>query len=299
MKETIAPAAGSTHDQLTASVQALILPKGLYAFSVKSADPERVAELGGLMLPALHVGLGPSLPADGIEFLSGRDDGAHWLYAPGDMLIAKVVDRPVTVFLTSVQAAVGQPLAVEVDRLDGRSEATAGEAHAQGASAAQGEEPIRLQITAHVSNRGDVVFVDTDWAGRLGRGMSIEAFSVVPLDRLAPADIEYKGLTGAGFESPWLGNGEPCGTRGMGIPLVGFAVRLKPSAAALGYRCVYRGAFRSGAISAVVSDGELCRSEAPGDPLEGIELHVLPPSVAAAGSPQTAASRPRRTGSSD
>ena len=45
MKETIAPAAGSIHDQLMASVQALILPKGLYAFSVKSADPERVAEI--------------------------------------------------------------------------------------------------------------------------------------------------------------------------------------------------------------------------------------------------------------
>jgi hypothetical protein len=150
-----------------------------------------------------------------------------------------------------------------------------------------------VQITAHISNRGDVVFVETDWAGRLGRGLSIEAFSVVPLERISAADIEYKGLTGAGFESPWLSNGEACGTRGMGIPLVGFAVRLRPHAAAMGYRCLYRGSFRSGAISAAANDGELCRSETAGDPLEGIELRIVPAPVAAT---DRSASEPARTG---
>jgi hypothetical protein len=104
--------------------------------------------------------------------------------------------------------------------------------------------------------------------------MSIEALSVTPLDQLAVADIEYKGLTGAGFESPWITNAELCGTRGMGIPLVGFAVRLKPQAAAMGYACAYRGYFRSGAISEPAQNGELCRSPTPGDPLEGIELRI-------------------------
>ena len=47
MKETTprpsgAPTAGVAQEQLTASVQALTLPKGLYTFSVRSADPERV-----------------------------------------------------------------------------------------------------------------------------------------------------------------------------------------------------------------------------------------------------------------
>src|SRR5258707_4707374 len=121
MKETTAPGVGAVQEQLTASVQPLTLPKGFYTFSVRSADPERVAELGGLMLPALHVGIGPSVPADGIEFLSGRDDGGHWLYAAGDMLVAKVVDRPVILLLTSVRATGTQPLDVEIDRLDARS----------------------------------------------------------------------------------------------------------------------------------------------------------------------------------
>jgi hypothetical protein len=104
MKDRITPHDVAAHEQLTASVQALTLPKGLYTFSVRSADPERAAELGGLMLPALHVGPGPNVPAAGIEFLSD-DDGGHWLYAAGDMLVAKIVDRPVTLLLTSVRAA--------------------------------------------------------------------------------------------------------------------------------------------------------------------------------------------------
>jgi hypothetical protein len=304
MKESSAPWAGAAGEQLTASVQALTLPKGLYTFSVRSADPERVAELGGLMLPALHVGLGPGVPANGIEFLSGGDDGAHWLYAAGDMLVAKVVDRPVILLLTSVRAAGEQPLDVEVDRLDARSEPrAAGEAVAQDEPEAQSEPAdrteaaVRLQISAHISNRGDVVFIDTDWSGRLGEGMSIESFSVIPLDRLAASDIEYKGLTGAGFESPWLSDGEPCGTRGMAIPLVGFAVRPKPDAAALGYDCIYRGCFRSGAISGPARNGELCRSETADDPLEGIELRILPARSAAADAAEGEPAGPRRAGS--
>lgn len=145
------------------------------------------------MLPALHVGLGPSVPVGGIEFLSGRDDGARWLYAPGDMLIAKVIDRPVTVFLTSVRAAGAQALAVEVDRLDPRSEPAADGAGARNEPPRSSEEPLRVQLTAHISNRGDVVFIDTDWAGRLGRGLSIEAFSVVPLERLGAGISSTRG----------------------------------------------------------------------------------------------------------
>ena len=276
MNDPVASIAGLAQEELTASVQALVLPKGLYVFSVKSADPERVAELGGLMLPAMHVGLGPNVPGRTIEFLSGRDKGSPWLYAPGDTLVAKIVDAQVTLFLTSVRRAGAEPLDVEIERLDARHEPRAEGAAVppRAAPAARREQPVRVQISGHISNRGDVVFIDTEWVGRLGHGMSIEAFSVTPLEQLAATDLEYKGLTGAGFESPWISNGELCGTRGMGIPLVGFAVRLRREAAVSGYECVYRGYFRSGAIGELAKNGELCRSPTPGDPLEGIELRI-------------------------
>ena len=48
----------------------------------------------------------------------------------------------------------------------------------------------------------------------------------------------------------------------------------KGEAAALGYDCVYRGYFRSGAVSGSAKNGELCRSQVNGDPLEGIELRI-------------------------
>jgi hypothetical protein len=122
MNDPVASLAGLAQQELTASVQALALPKGLYAFSVKSADPKPVAELGGLMLPAIHIGVGPSVPARAIEFLSGRDEGSPWLYAPGDTLVAKVLDAQVTLFLTSVRRAGAEPLDVEIERLDARHE---------------------------------------------------------------------------------------------------------------------------------------------------------------------------------
>jgi hypothetical protein len=83
----------------------------------------------------------------------------------------------------------------------------------------------------------------------------------------------------------------------MGIPLVGFAVRPKPDAAALGYDCIYRGYFRSGAISGPVGNGELCRSEMADDPLEGIELRVVPARIAAVGSAQGGPAAPHRAAS--
>ena len=57
----------------------------------------------------------------------------------------------------------------------------------------------------------------------------MKSFAVEAPPPLEKGDIEFKGLTASGFETPWLGAGIACGTRGMGIPLVAFSVRLKPS----------------------------------------------------------------------
>ncbi len=52
------PAAPPAADALSASVQVLPLPAGLYLFSVKAAEPAPFID-GQLRLPAIHVGLGP------------------------------------------------------------------------------------------------------------------------------------------------------------------------------------------------------------------------------------------------
>jgi hypothetical protein len=124
-------------------------------------------------------------------------------------------------------------------------------------------------------NRGDIPFADADWAGRIGPGLWIESFSVAPIETLNGLEIEYKGLTSRGFETPWVSNGGPCGTRGMSVPLLGFAMRVKSNASTARYDCEYSGYFQSGATVGPLRNGVPCRSTVHNDPLEGIRLRLV------------------------
>jgi hypothetical protein len=61
----------------------------------------------------------------------------------------------------------------------------------------------------------------------------------------------------------------------MAVPLVGFAVRLKPSSATVGYECEYSGYFQSGVTVGPLRNGAPCRSTVANDPLEGIQVRLL------------------------
>jgi hypothetical protein len=134
---------------------------------------------------------------------------------------------------------------------------------------------LPVQIGAHIRSRGDMMFVDAPWAGRVAPGLWIEAFSVLQLNQFGASDVEYKGLTGSGFETPWLSDDKMCGTKGMAVPLVGFAVRLKPGAASAGYDCEYSGYFQSGVTVGPLRNGAPCRSTVANDPLEGMQVRLL------------------------
>ena len=134
---------------------------------------------------------------------------------------------------------------------------------------------VPLQIKTHIRSRGDVNFADAPWAGRVAPGLWIESFSIQPLKQLAAHDIEYKGLTGTGFETPWLSDDQICGTKGMSVPLVGFAMRLKPGPATAAYDCEYSGYYRSGVTVGPLRNGAPCRSTVANDPLEGIQIRIV------------------------
>jgi len=142
--------------------------------------------------------------------------------------------------------------------------------------------PLPLQIQAHIRSRGDMNFADVPWAGRVAPGLWIESFAVRPLQRFGAQDIEYKGLTGSGFETPWLSDDRMCGTRGMAVPLVGFAVRLKPNSSTAAYDCEYSGFFQSGVTIGPLRNGAPCRSTVANDPLEGVQVRLVPRAAAAA-----------------
>jgi GT2 family glycosyltransferase len=277
-------------DGLSASVQLLPLPTGLYLFSVTSAAPP-AAGRGELSLPAMHIGLGPGVRSDQVEFIAGPSTHGAWLFSMSDLLVTRVSGSGATLVLTSVRAPGGEVLSIKVERLEDRRDepATANAAKSTAPAstspkpsaleplfdAAGSALPLPVSIAAHIRTRGDMSFAHVPWAGRVAPGLWIESFSVQPLERFGARDIEYKGLTGSGFETPWISDNTMCGTRGMATPLVGFAIRLKPSAAAASFDCEYSGYYQSGVVVGPMRNGAPCRSSVANDSLEGIQLRII------------------------
>ena len=274
-------------EALSASVQVLPLPSGLYLFSVKAAAAgasDRPA--GQLRLPAIHIGLGPGVRSDQVEFVTGLSTDGAWLFAQEDMLVTKVNASGATLVLTSVRAPGGEVLSIKVERLESRAEGAAAAIRAPApapiaasakkakVAAAAPSGPVPVKINAHIRARGDMSFTDVPWAGRVAPGLWIESFAIKPMDRFEAGDIEYKGLTGSGFETPWMSDEKMCGTKGMSVPLVGFAVRLKPGPKTGAYDCEYSGFFKSGITIGPLRNGAPCRSTVANDPLEGLQVTI-------------------------
>jgi len=281
---------------LSSSVQVLPLTAGLYLFSVKASGAASSSSENTSSLPAMHVGLGPGVPSQHVEFMEGPSTHGAWLFAATDLLVAKIKASGATLMLTSVRAAGGEALSIKVERLNARAadamtrstdpvstpdetraallERPAPHTSGPAVFGPAGDRPLAVRIGAHIRSRGDMRFDDVPWAGRLGTGLWIESFSVQPLEPLSAADIEYKALTGSGFETPWLTDDKMCGTKGMAVPLVGFALRLKANAAAE-YDCEYSGYFQSGVTVGPLLNGAPCRSTVANDPLEGIQIRLL------------------------
>ena len=163
-------------------------------------------------------------------------------------------------------------------RLDGTGNpmenAPPGIAAAAEAAALTGSREIATEVLLHIERAGDRLFPGRGWVGALGRRMRIEAYSIRPLDRLAPAELEMKGFLPNGGETPWIPGGVLCGTRGRGLPLIGFAVRVVPQRADR-YDVSYQGSFFAGGISETCRNGAPCRATIADDPLEAINLHVI------------------------
>ncbi len=297
------PAEVIQEERLSASVQVLPLAEGLYLFSVKTAPPPSAAVRGRLALPAMHVGLGPGVRSEQVDIIAGPSTHGAWLFAASDLLVTRINAGGAMLILTSVRGPGGESLSIKVERLNARAGAEAlaaavppsqdevGE-HAAPARDEAGESvararddllfdvqqsdlPLALDIGAHIRARGDMSFAGKAWAGRVAPGLWIESFSIRTPERLGTSDIEYKGLTGTGFETPWLSGEKRCGTRGMAVPLVGFALRLKPNAATAPYDVEYHGYFQSGLIVGPLRNGAPCRSTVANDPLEGLKVCLV------------------------
>jgi hypothetical protein len=252
--------------ELAASVQVLTLPAGTYAFTVKEGGASATNAEGSLTLPALQVGLAPVRSPGTIEFLSGATTLDRWLTHSSDVIVAKISGGSVSLLLTSLRTPNSPVLAIDVRRVEAPVESVTPQTDYESSGA------LPMRVVAHIRNVGDIYF-DDGWIGCLGDKLWIEAFAILSAGNLAPEAVEYCAVNTEGFQTPWLGGQELCGSRGMGLPMMGFAIRLKPEVADR-YDCHYSGRFVSGNTVGPMKNGELCCSNVPGDPLWGIQLQI-------------------------
>jgi hypothetical protein len=125
---------------------------------------------------------------------------------------------------------------------------------------AAGRAPAVMEMVAHIQERGDVGSMLGDWLGERGSKRWIEGFGLSPTRLVSPKDIEYQGVLGQGWLSPWVEGGQFCGSRAMALPLLGLRVRLRGEAAAA-YDVAYSASFVDGSAVGPSVNGEACEAD--------------------------------------
>jgi hypothetical protein len=245
-----------------------------------------------MVLPGLHVGLCPGQAPDGIEFDAAPGATGFWLCKATDIGRVHISIESAPLLILSVQSDQTTPLDVEIERADSGSS----EGALDYTTRLDLRTGLRTQITAHIQNRGDLTFLEEPWCGLVGEQLWIEAFEIVPREKIKPEHIEYKALDAAGTETPWVKGGWVCGSRGLGIPLIGLAFRVDPESDLTGYEVEYTCRFISGHIAGPARNGEPVFSPQPNDPIEAFHIAIIEsePTEAAAPKRKRAAAKPSK-----
>ncbi len=245
----------------SASVQPLNLPAGVYGFSIPG-EPTNEQEdkllSSGLQLPALGIGPAPSAQAALIQQFTSPGTIDRWLTRAGDRITVRIKGEAAVMLLNSIRPPGQAALSIEVKRLDK-------------ALALQADEA--LQIMLHVQRVGDLYFNEGTVVPIQG-GLAVEAMVVDSQDEQGNCVVEYRARTADMFETPWLTDNMLCGSRGRGVPLMGFAVRPRYTATER-FDFEYRGYFHKTGWTTTFSGGDWCQSSEMNDPLEGIALYRI------------------------
>jgi hypothetical protein len=132
---------------------------------------------------------------------------------------------------------------------------------------------IATEIVAHIERKGDALLPGSGWIGDRGSKLRIEGFSILARAGISSEEIEYKTLHPGKVETAWIAGPRFCGSKGRGMPIIGFAVRVGSH---LRERVTveYCGAFFNSGISGPHRDGEPCLPRVPGDPLESLNIRL-------------------------
>jgi len=248
------------------------------AFMVEFEQGLHVLDIGSTDDPA-RTSIQLSSPLDGsgqaLQILTEASIDGTWLPGAGGTVVVKSPTGGGQLIVTAyANAGIAVPRLPEIltRRLDSDAPtATSGTASISDPSASA---EIRTEIVLHIERLGDRRFPGEGWVGNRGGKLRIEALSIRPVEALTARDIQFRAFGPGGRETPWVTDGNLCGTRGRGIPLTGFAVRLAPPACD-DYDVIYQGAFFESGVSTAVRNGDPCKSTIGDDPLEAIYVRIV------------------------
>lgn len=243
----------------------LTLPVGVFCvvndsvMEDKSNEALDVVSISSLPWPQQHV-----------EFLSFHGKGV--LKSGGDVALIRVNCAPAK-FLISFSLPEGTkgkyPKIViqKISHQSGKDE----ESYSVNSPTISVQE--RFQILAHIQTRGDVVGMFGSRVGEHGSGRWIEGFSIRVPEGLNSSDISYQAILGHDWLSPWANGLEYCGSRGIGVPLMGFRIKLSAQANEK-FVLFYCGFFMDGTVNGPVGNDDICTSNMR-IPLEAIEIYLI------------------------
>ena len=130
---------------------------------------------------------------------------------------------------------------------------------------------------AHVEGRGDLSSPSEEWVGDTAGLRSIEGFALTLPPGMEGSDVEYQGIMGEDWRTPWFEAGGFCGSRGLQLPLLGFCLRLVGEAADK-YDCAVYGQFARVGEVGPMGSGEDCSAE--NMPLTAMRVEITPKQAA-------------------
>ena len=249
--------------ELKVTAHLMTLESGLYCVFPTPGSPESDPRTG---LPGVRVtpAPGPAGRPDAVSVSTFREDG--WLN--GTAALVRVSDGTaqilVSIYQNPRQGTEAAPR-LQVLRLSKEPNGAA-TAHAvigtkpEAAPAAATAPAGEPEVMAHIQRVGDSGAMIGDWVGTKGSKNWVEGFGMAPKGALRPDDVEYQGVLGRNWLSPWVEGGKYCGSRGMALPLLGIKVRLKGDAANA-FDCSYSATFIDGSEVGPVRGGETCEAE--------------------------------------
>jgi hypothetical protein len=269
---------GHSADTATATASVVLLDAGLNVIEIAGPAVTNLSA-GDTLTPLIRVSEWPSPNSERLTILSETGIGEAWVPRSGGVVVVRTPPgggRVVVTVFGPPNAAV-EPATITVRRLEAGVWPEGGAAPAlsvaQPVARDRAGRDIAAEILLHIERVGDRMQPNQGWVGARGEKKRLEAFGIRPLGGILPRDLHYKGLHAGGAETPWIPGPQLCGTRGRGLPLIGFAIRVAPHLQNR-FDVIYQGSFFASGVVGPNRNGEPCRPPLAGDPLEAMSIRI-------------------------